>query len=800
MEFFEKPIQVVDVDIVDMPHELPVMPLRNTVVYPRQILPLSVGREKSINLVEKALESNKIIGLVTQIDGTVDDPGEDQVYKLGTSALILKVLKFPDQTQHIVVQGLYRMKIDLVSQTQPYMVAEVTHLDETEDKDVAVKALEINLKGLFQKTVEIAPYLSPEQGLIVANTEEPGRLADIIASSLNISTAEKQEVLNIIPIRERLEKVAYVLNKELQVLELGNKIQSKIVGEINKSQREYFLREQMKAIQKELGEEDEHTLEIRELTEKVEAANMPEEVIEIAEKEINRLAKMPSSSAEYTVSRTYLDWLTEMPWAKRTRDRLNIQKAQNVLDEDHYSLEKVKKRILEYLAVQKIRKTKRGPILCFIGPPGVGKTSLGRSIARALGRKFIRISLGGIRDEAEIRGHRRTYIGAMPGRIIQGVKKAGSLNPVFMLDEIDKLGTDFRGDPSSALLEVLDPEQNDSFTDHYLNVPFDLSQVMFIMTANLTDPIPPALNDRMEVLELPGYTAQQKYEIARRFLVPKQLKEHGLKPRQLTVKPSAIFEIIESYTREAGVRNLERNIAAICRGVAKQIVEKSITRMTITRRNLAKYLGPQRFFRDVAERTMKTGVATGLAWTPVGGDILFIEATQMPGKGALNLTGKLGDVMKESAHAALSYVKSQAKNIGVGDYKFAKNDMHIHIPSGAIPKDGPSAGVSLLTAIVSLITGIRVRNDIAMTGEITLRGLVLPVGGIKEKVLAAHRAGINEVILPEKNRNDLEEIPRDIKRKFNFHYVREMDEVLLLALEKPPEGLKKERKPSRKPH
>jgi len=789
MSFFDTPLQPVEIDISEIPGRLPLMSLRNTVVYPRQVIPLSVGREKSLVLVEKALAADKIIGLVAQTDGTVDDPEESQIYKFGISALVLKVLKFPDQTQHIVVQGLYRMKINNIIQSDPYFIGDVTSVEEINVEDVSIKAMVGNLKGMFQKTVDLASYLSPEQGLIVANTDQPGRMCDIIASSLNIPIPDKQVILETVDLKKRLEKVTRLLVKEMNVLELGNKIQSKIMGEIDKSQREYFLREQMKAIQKELGEEDERTVEIRELSEKVKAAKMPDEVKEVAIKEINRLSKMMPSSAEYTVSRTYLDWMTDMPWGIRTKDRLNITRAENILNEDHYGLEKAKKRILEYLAVQKIRKNKKGPILCFIGPPGVGKTSLGKSIARALGRKFIRISLGGIHDEAEIRGHRRTYIGALPGRIIQGVKKAKSMNPVFMLDEIDKLGQDFRGDPSSALLEVLDPEQNYSFSDHYLDVPFDLSQVMFIMTANLADPIPPALHDRMEILELPGYTADQKQQISERFLLPKQLSEHGLKDSILSIKPSAVQQMISSYTREAGVRNLERSIAAVCRGVAKQIVEKSIKKVSVTRKNLVKYLGPERYYYEVAERTMKTGVATGLAWTPVGGDILFIEATQMPGKGNLTLTGKLGDVMKESAQAALSYVKSQAAKWKIKDFRFDKTDIHIHVPSGAIPKDGPSAGITILTALVSLITGVKVKNDVAITGEITLRGLVLPVGGIKEKVLAANRAGIMKVIIPEKNRNDLEEIPADIKRKMTFYFVKEMDEVLKIALHNPPKSL-----------
>ena len=787
--FLDKPIQTIPVDPSDIPDLLPVMPLRSTVIYPRQVLPISVGREKSLKLVEKALEGDKIIGLATQLDGTVDEPNADQIYKFGVSAIILKMLKFPDQTQHIIVQGLNRMKVEKIEKKTPYFLAKVKTIIEPDEETDTVKAMVANLKGMFQKTVDIASYLSAEQGLIIANTDEPGRIADIVASSLNISIAEKQEILETVDLENRLELVTKFLVKELHVLELGNKIQTKILGEINKNQREFFLREQMKAIQKELGEEDDQTVEIRELKEKIESSAMTKEVKEVGLKELDRLSKMPTSSSEYTVSRTYLDWLTDMPWGSRTKDRLNIERAEKILNENHYGLEKVKKRMLEYLAVQKIRKNKKGPILCFVGPPGVGKTSLGKSIAGALGRKFIRISLGGIHDEAEIRGHRRTYIGSLPGRIIQGIKKAGSMNPVFMLDEIDKLGQDFRGDPSSALLEVLDPEQNNTFTDHYLDIPFDLSQVMFIMTANFTDPIPPALKDRMEVLDLPGYIADQKQIIAERFLVPKQLEEHGLKDLQITIKPSAVSKIISAYTREAGVRNLDREIAAVCRGVAKQLVEKSIKRATITRKNISKYLGPERFYYEVAERTMKTGVATGLAWTPSGGEILFIEATKMPGKGILTLTGLLGDVMKESAQAALSYVKSQSVNWKINNVNFAKTDIHIHVPSGSIPKDGPSAGIAILSALVSLVTDTKVRNDIAITGEITLRGLVLPVGGIKEKVLAANRAGILQVILPEKNRNDLEEIPKAVKRKMKFHFVKEMDDALKIALEKPPKPL-----------
>ncbi len=788
MDFFDKPLQVVDFDITELPKKLPIMPLRNTIIFPKQIFPLSIGRDKSIKIVEDAMQSNKIIGVATQIDGNVDDPEKDQLYRIGTAVLILKILKFPDQTQHIVVQGLHRIKINRMVKDDPYMVAYARPLEDAVSDDVSIKAMMVNLKGMFHNTVDLAPYLTTEQGMLVSNIDEPGRLADVISSSLNIPVEDKQDILETLSIKKRLEKVTITLTKEMQVLELGSKIQTKIMGEINKGQREFFLREQLKAIQKELGEDDERTVEFNELKEKIDESKMTDEIKETANKELDRLSKMQPSSAEYTVSRTYLDWLTDMPWGKRTRDRLDIARAHGILDEDHYGLEKVKKRILEYLAVQKLRKNKKGPILCFVGPPGVGKTSLGKSISRALGRKIVRISLGGVHDEAEIRGHRRTYVGAMPGRIVQGIKKAKSLNPVFMLDEIDKLGSDFRGDPSSALLEVLDPEQNFAFSDHYLDVPFDLSQVMFIMTANMTDTIPPALKDRMEMIDIPGYTAEQKAQIASRFLVPKQIVEHGLKKEDVSFKNSSLLQIITSYTREAGVRNLEREIASVCRGIAKQVVEKTIKRVTVTSRNIVKYIGPERFFYDVKERTMKTGVATGLAWTPVGGDILFIEATKMQGKGQLSLTGKLGDVMKESAKAALSYTRSKAKLLKISEIKFDKTDIHIHVPSGAIPKDGPSAGVALLTALVSLFTGKKVRNDLAMTGEITLRGLVLPVGGIKEKVLAANRAGIMTIILPEKNRNDLSDIPSSILKKMTFHFISEMDEALKLALHELPKG------------
>lgn len=766
----------------EIPQVLPILPLRNTVVFPQQIIPISVGREKSIKLIEEALSDNKLITLVAQRDGKVEDPRPEDLFRWGTVTSVMKVFKMPDGTQSVMVQGLSRAQVLDYTQVDPFFKALVQPQPEKKVAGVSIEALIGNIRSLFEKIVGRASYLTPEHVILIANTEDPGRLADVIIWNLTISTAEKQSVLELIDIKDRLEKLNYILTKELQILELGSKIQTEVQGEINKTQREYYLREQLKAIQKELGEEDERTVEINELRKKIKDAKMPKETTEVAEKELDRLSKMPPAAAEYTVSRTYLDWLIELPWEKGTKDNLDVKKAQKVLDEDHYDLEKVKKRILEYLAVRKLKKDMKGPILCFVGPPGVGKTSLGKSIARALGRKFMRISLGGVHDEAEIRGHRRTYIGALPGRIIQGLKKVGSKNPVFMLDEIDKIGMDFRGDPSSALLEVLDPEQNNSFSDHYLEVPFDLSQVMFITTANLADPILPALKDRMEMLELPGYTEEEKLKIAHKYLIPKQLKAHGLTKSHIEFKEEATAEIIKSYTREAGVRNLEREIAAICRGVAKEVVEGNTESKAIKKDSVSSYLGSIKFFSEVAERTSRAGVATGLAWTPFGGDILFVEATKMKGKGDLILTGSLGDIMKESARAALSYIRSKASELKIADDIFSKYDIHIHVPAGAIPKDGPSAGVTLLTCLVSLLTNKLVSNDLAMTGEITLRGSVLPVGGIKEKILAAHRAGIKRVLLPEKNRKDFDDIPEAVRKQIELCFVSEIDQVLKLGI------------------
>jgi ATP-dependent Lon protease len=769
-------------DKVFVPAELPILPLRGTVLYPDLILPIMVGRKKSVKLIDDAMDSDRIIGIVTQRRSEIEDPKESDLYSVGVAALILRMIRELDGSQRVIVQGVSRIRVKEYFQREPYFKVKSETIEEMNILGVEVEALMMNLKNLFQRAVELAPYLTSELGTMVGNIKSPSILADLIASNLNLSTTEKQGILETFDTRERLAKVHLLLNKEVQVLELGNKIQSQVKEDMDRTQREYYLREQLKAIKKELGEMDEHSTEIKELREKIKKAKMPPDAMNAAEKELDRLAKIPPASAEYTVARTYLDWLSELPWSETTQDNLDIDNAQKTLDEDHYDLEKVKKRILEYLAVRKLKADMKGPILCFVGPPGVGKTSLGKSIARTMGRKFIRISLGGVRDEAEIRGHRRTYVGALPGRIIQGIKKAGSNNPIFMLDEVDKIGMDFRGDPSSALLEVLDPEQNFSFSDHYIDVNFDLSKVMFITTANVLDTIPPALRDRMETLELPGYSEDQKMMIAKEFLILKQINEHGLSSELIEFQDEALQMIISSYTREAGVRNLEREIATICRGVAKDVARGIMEKVVIVPELLHKFLGPVKFFPEIAERTSEPGVATGLAWTPTGGDIIFVEATKMRGEKGLTLTGQLGDVMKESAQAALAYVRSKSKELGIEEDFFEKNDIHIHVPAGAIPKDGPSAGITMFIALTSLLTNKPVRNDVAMTGEITLRGLVLPVGGIKEKVLAGMRAGIRTIILPWKNEKDLEEIPERIRNEMNFKFIQRMDEAIELAL------------------
>ena len=769
-------------DKLFIPAELPILPLRGTVAYPDLVMPLVVGREKSIRLVDEAMAKERMIGIITQRNADIEEPEVEDLYTVGTVATIMKMVKMVDGSQRIVVQGFCRFRLIEFTQREPHLVAKILPIFEEYQRDIEIDAMYINLKNLFAKAVEMAPYLSSELAQIASKIESPGNLGDLIASTINISLTEKQEILENIDLKERLKKVTLFLNREVETLELSSKIQSHVKEGIDKTQREYYLREQLKAIQKELGETDDKVTEVEDFRKKIVEAKMPAEAQKVAEKELDRLSKMSTMSAEYTVSRTYLDWLTELPWSKATEDNLDIKGASQILDEDHYNLKKVKKRILEYLAVRKLKPDMKGPILCFVGPPGVGKTSLGKSIARALGRKFMRMSLGGIRDEAEIRGHRRTYVGALPGRIVQGIKKSGSNNPIFMLDEVDKIGMDFRGDQSSALLEVLDPEQNFSFSDHYLEVPFDLSKVMFIATANMLDPVPPALRDRMEVIELPGYTEEEKLMIAKEFLVPKEMFEHGLTGELIQLEDDAIRTVIRSYTRESGVRNLEREIASLCRAVAKDVAEGKTEKTVISADSIHGLLGPIKFFSEVAERTKYSGVATGLAWTATGGDILFIESTKMRGKGALSLTGQLGDVMKESAQAALSYIRSKAGEYKINEEFFEKNDLHVHVPQGAIPKDGPSAGVTMLVSLVSLLTDRHVRNDVAMTGEITLRGLVLPVGGIKEKVLAAKRAGITSIILPKMNEKDLEDVPESIKEDMEFRFIERMDEAIQLSL------------------
>jgi ATP-dependent Lon protease len=778
----------------DIPQVLPILPLRNSVFFPGGVLPLAVGRQKTIALIKDAVRDEQVIGVVTQRRAEEEDPGAADLYTVGTVARIVKLLKMGEDNYSLVVQGLARVRVlDLVQDT-PYLKARIEAVeDKTPVDDVEVEALAINLKKLAREVIELMPELPAAATELVDSITHPGHLADLIAANVDVTIEEKQQVLETVDLKARMKLVLELLNRKREILKLSNKIDSAVKGEMSKTQREYYLRQQLKAIKEELGELGEEEEELDELGERLKKAGLPPEVEKVAQKELNRLKSIPTASSEYTVARTYLDWIADLPWSKKTDDNLDIENAREILDADHYGLEKIKKRILEYLAVRKLKNDMRGPILCFVGPPGVGKTSLGQSIARAVGRKFVRLSLGGVRDEAEIRGHRRTYVGALPGRIIQSMKKAQAVNPVMMLDEIDKLGADFRGDPSAALLEVLDPEQNFSFSDHYLDVAYDLSKVMFIATANLLDPIPGPLRDRMEILELPGYTFEEKVRIAQKHLVPKQLKEHGLTAESVEFTEKALIRAIMAYTREAGVRNLERRIADIARGIAVEVAGGKLqpgAKRVIEEKDLPDMLGPEKFWNETAERTEIPGVATGLAWTAAGGDILFIEATRMQGKGSLTLTGQLGDVMKESAQAALSYLRSKAEGLGIPQNFLEKTDLHIHFPAGAIPKDGPSAGVTILTALVSLLTGIRVRSDVAMTGEVTLRGLVLPVGGIKEKVLAAHRAGIKRVILPARNEKDLVDVPEQARKEMEFVFAAHMDEVLAAAMDENPVGRK----------
>jgi ATP-dependent Lon protease len=762
---------------------LPVLPLRNIVFFPGQIMPLFVGRASSVRLIEEAYRNQSSVLVLTQRDSTTDSPRFEELFSLGTVVRIVKIYTMNDGSKSVVVQGVDRARVITILQEDPYLDAEVELLTEVPEllDEVELSAMMMNIRNLLKRMSDFVQDISPEQLNLIANTEDPSIFGFLVASWINAPVAEKQNLLECLGIKERLEQVTLALTKSIQRLEISQKIQNEVQDTINKAQREYFLREQMRAIKKELGE-DQDRLELDELKTKVEEAHMPEEVRKVADKELNRLSMMNPAAAEYQVTRNYLDWLVDMPWSISTEDHLDLSLVRQQLDHDHYGLEKVKKRILEYLAVRKLKADMKGPILCFVGPPGVGKTSLGRSIAEAMGRKYVRISLGGVHDEAEIRGHRRTYIGALPGRIIQNIKKIASKNPVFVLDEVDKVGMDFRGDPTSALLEVLDPEQNVSFSDHYLEVPFDLSSVLFIATANTMDTIQPALRDRMEIIDIPSYIIDEKLHIARRHLLPKQIEEHGLTAEQVIMSDDVILAVIDLYTRESGVRNLERKLADICRGIAREIVEGDRDKAAIEIHDLPKYISSRKFYPEVVERITRPGIATGLAWTPVGGDILFIEATKMPGKGQLIITGQVKEVMKESVQAALSYIAASASELGVDAAFRDKFDLHVHVPAGGVPKDGPSAGVTMLTALTSLLTGRLVRNDLAMTGEITLRGAVLPIGGLKEKVLAAHRAGIRHIILPKKNEDDLAEIPAKVREKMEFHLVEEMSEVLAIAL------------------
>jgi len=770
-----------------LPSELPILPLMNTVVFPQMVAPLLVLREKSLSCIDDvAIRDEKVLGLVTQRFASEGEPTADSLYGVGTAGVLLQMLKMPEGGARVIVRGLQRFRVVGIVSESPHIVARIEPLEEEMAESMEVEALSRKVVELFQAMISMLPNVPDEVKVIVVNITDPSRLADFVVANLSLNVSERQEVLEITDIRLRLERVVAVLSREMEILELGTKIQSEAHDEMSKAQRDYYLREQLKVIQRELGQTDERSAELEELRGKLDAAQLPEEARHEADRELGRLVHIPPSSAEYSVARTYLDWLTELPWSVRTEDSLDLARAQKILDEDHHDLVRIKDRILEYLAVRKLKPDTKGPILCFVGPPGVGKTSLGRSIARAMGREFYRLSLGGVRDEAEIRGHRRTYIGALPGRIIQGLRRCGSGNPIFMLDEVDKLGADFRGDPASALLEVLDPEQNSTFVDHYIDVPFDLSGVMFITTANLLDPVPPALRDRMEVIELPGYAEHDKMAIAKTYLIPRQIAENGLTPGKLAFDDRALQRIIREYTREAGVRNLERTIGTVCRKVARRVASGFTRKRTVRARTVPELLGAPKFQVEATERLREPGVAVGLVWTAAGGDILYIEATSMAGKGTLMLTGQLGDVIKESAQAALSYIRSHATALGI-DPEFMKNiDLHIHFPAGATPKDGPSAGVTIATAIVSLLTGRCIRDRLAMTGEITLRGRVLPVGGVKEKILAAHRAGIERVILPKRCVRDLDDIPPEILEELQIIPVTRLGEVLDAAFDAAP--------------
>jgi ATP-dependent Lon protease len=766
---------------------LPVLPLRNSVMFPASVVPISVGRVKSVSVIENVAKfENQLIAVLSQKNADIEDPYFEDLFTVGTAARVLKVVKLGDGNYSVVLQGAHRIRLVETVSDDPYLVAKVEHIVADAQNDLAIDALAINLKGAARQLISLLPNLPKESAGVLDHVTDPGMLADLVASNLTISVEEKQSVIEAMDVETRLRTCLQLLTKQLEMLKVKKEISSMVQEEMGRSQREYFLRQQLKAIKEELGEGSEDEDEIEEIRNRIAESGMIAEAEKMANKQLGRLKHMQSSSAEYTVTRTYLDWLLDVPWKNATEDKLDVDMVRQVLDEDHYDLDKVKRRILEQIAVIKLKPDKKGPILCLVGPPGVGKTSLGRSIARALGREFVRVSLGGIRDEAEIRGHRRTYVGALPGRILQGMKRAGTINPLFMLDELDKLGSDFRGDPASALLEVLDPEQNNSFSDHYLEVPYDLSKVMFIGTANTLSTVPPALMDRMEVIEIPGYTREEKRRIAFGFIIPKQVADHGLEKKGLKFAKEAVFRIIDFYTREAGVRNLEREVAAVCRSVAVKVakgIDGEQGEFAAGEEFVEEVLGPPRFFPETADRCEVPGVATGLAWTPSGGDIIFIEATKMKGNGKVTMTGQLGDVMKESAQTALSFVRANAESLGLDPNFNDHFDVHLHVPAGSVPKDGPSAGSAMLASIVSLLSGRRVKPDVAMTGEITLRGLILPVGGIKEKVLAAHRAGIKTVVLPDRNQKDRPDIPKEILEDLNLVFVKRMDEVLKVTLQ-----------------
>jgi ATP-dependent Lon protease len=776
-------------DELRFPDELPVLPIRNAVLFPGAVAPFDVGREKSVALVEEIHDqASPVIAIFAQRDPSTDEPGPQDLYPTGCAARVLKALKHSSGNYSLILQGLMRIRYQETTQQEPFIRARIQRVETAAVEDVEAEALAMSLRDVAKQVIQLMPELPREAASLIDSIQAPGALADLVAANLDAAVEDKAQLLETVDVKDRIRRVLRLLTRQLEILKMRERINSQIKEEMGKNQREYVLRQQLKAIKEELGEDEGDQGDLDGLEDRIAKADLPTEAHDVAKKQLKRLRSMQVGSAEYTVVRTYLDWILDLPWNEATEDKMDIAEVRKVLDEDHYGLEKVKKRIVEYLAVRKLKKDKRGPILCLLGPPGVGKTSLGKSIARALGRKFVRVSLGGVHDEAAIRGHRRTYVGALPGQIIQGMKKAATVNPVFMMDEIDKIGHDFRGDPSAALLEVLDPEQNNTFADHYLEIQYDLSKVMFVATANISDPIPPPLRDRMEILDLPGYTRREKLAIAREHLLPKQLDEHGLTTEQVVITDDAIEEIIEHYTREAGVRSLERQIASVIRGVAVKVAEGDNQQRTVNDEDdLREFLGPIKYTSEVAERTEETGVATGLAWTSAGGEILFIEATRMFGTGKMQLTGQLGDVMKESAHAALSYVRANAERYGIAKDFMEKSDVHIHIPAGAMPKDGPSAGITMFTALVSLLAGIRVRHDVAMTGELSLRGRVLPIGGFKEKTLAAHRAGIKRIIFPERNKPDLEEVPKEIRDELEFVPVQHLEEVLEAALEHKPQ-------------